>query len=122
MATDHDEARLLRSVALQDANSILVARQRADQELIDSKEALERKTEELLQSNRRLALMAEVANSLILADAPQDHLKAAFDAAAAEIGADIYFNYRVNPNEPDILNLESSRGLGPAQQIAFQQI
>jgi PAS domain S-box-containing protein len=122
MATDHDEERLLRSVALQNANSILVARQRAEQELIESKEALERKTGELLQSNRRLALMAQVANSLILADAPEDQLKAAFEAAAAEIGAEAYFNYRVDPREPGLLTLESSSGLEPTQERTLRQI
>lgn len=54
MPTQEDEEELLRSVALQNAKSILLARQRAERELIESKEALERKTEELTESNRRL--------------------------------------------------------------------
>ncbi len=54
MATDDDEEKLLRSVALQNAQSILLARQRADRELLESKEALERKTAELSEANRRL--------------------------------------------------------------------
>ena len=54
MAADEDEEELLRSVTLQNARSILAARQRAERELIESKEALERKTEELAQANRRL--------------------------------------------------------------------
>jgi two-component sensor histidine kinase len=54
MAADEDEEQLLRSVALQNAKSILAARQRAERELVESKEALERKTEELAQANRRL--------------------------------------------------------------------
>jgi PAS domain S-box-containing protein len=45
-----DEERLLRSVALQNANSILLARQRAEDELVRAKESLERKTEELARS------------------------------------------------------------------------
>jgi PAS domain S-box-containing protein len=40
VATLDDEDRLLRSVALQNANSILVARQRAEEELIRTREAL----------------------------------------------------------------------------------
>jgi PAS domain S-box-containing protein len=44
---DEDEDDLLRSVALQNAQAVLLARQRAEQELIQAKEALERKTEEL---------------------------------------------------------------------------
>ncbi len=45
-----EEDELLRSVAMQNATSILLARQRAEQELIRAKEALELKTRELLQS------------------------------------------------------------------------
>ncbi|HSU87872.1 MAG TPA: PAS domain S-box protein, partial [Terriglobia bacterium] len=44
---DENEDDLLRSVALQNAQAVLHARQRAEQELIEAKEALEQKTEEL---------------------------------------------------------------------------
>ena len=54
MPSDDDEEKQLRSVALQNAQSILLARQRADRELLQSKEALERKTEELSEANRQL--------------------------------------------------------------------
>jgi len=54
MPIDEDEEKLLRSVALQNAKSIFLARQRAERELIESKEALERKTEELTEANRQL--------------------------------------------------------------------
>lgn len=47
MAVKETEDRLLRSAALKNAESILIARQRAERELIATKEALERKTEEL---------------------------------------------------------------------------
>ncbi len=47
---DDDEERLLRSVAIQNANSILLARQRAEQDLLRAKEALEQKTRELAHS------------------------------------------------------------------------
>jgi PAS domain S-box-containing protein len=50
MAADDNEEKLLRSVALRNANSILRARQRAERELLQAKEALERKTEELAHS------------------------------------------------------------------------
>jgi PAS domain-containing protein len=50
MAADNHEEKLLRSVALKNARSILRARQRAERELIDAKEALERKTAELVHS------------------------------------------------------------------------
>src|SRR5258705_11221149 len=42
-----DEEELLRSVALQNAKSILLARQRAEEEMLKAKQALERKTLEL---------------------------------------------------------------------------
>jgi PAS domain S-box-containing protein len=54
MPADDDEEKLLRSVAMQNAKSILRARQRSEQELLESKRALERKTEELTEANRRL--------------------------------------------------------------------
>lgn len=47
MAADDTEEKLPRSVALQNVYGILIARQRAERELIEAKEALERKTEEL---------------------------------------------------------------------------
>ena len=45
-----DEEQLLRSVALQNAQSILIARQRAEEELVRTKEALEEKSAELARS------------------------------------------------------------------------
>jgi signal transduction histidine kinase/ActR/RegA family two-component response regulator len=50
MATPDHEDELLRSTALQNANSILLVRQRAEQDLLLAKEALERKTAELAHS------------------------------------------------------------------------
>jgi PAS domain S-box-containing protein len=49
---DEDEEEMLRSVALQNAQTILLARQRAERELILAKEALEQKTEELAQAKK----------------------------------------------------------------------
>ncbi len=50
---DENEDDLLRSVALQNAQAVLLARQRAEQELIQAKEALEQKTEELAHAKER---------------------------------------------------------------------
>jgi signal transduction histidine kinase/PAS domain-containing protein/ActR/RegA family two-component response regulator len=47
---DDEEDELLRSVALQNANTILLARRRAEEELINAKQALEQKTQELAHS------------------------------------------------------------------------
>jgi PAS domain S-box-containing protein len=54
MPIDEEEEKLLRSVALANAKSILVARQRVERELLESKEALELKTQELSEANQRL--------------------------------------------------------------------
>jgi PAS domain S-box-containing protein len=83
---------------------------------------LERKTEELIKANRRLTLLTRVANSFILVDVPQEHLKATFAAAAAEIGAEYYFNFSFDEATPDILTLESSGGLEPSRENQFRQI
>ena len=61
-----DEEDLLRSVALQNAQSILVARQRAEQELLAAKEALEVRTTELEQANQLIRTIAENAASCLL--------------------------------------------------------
>jgi PAS domain S-box-containing protein len=50
MMADQNEDDLLRSVALQNAQAILAARQRAEQELIEAKQALEQKTDELARA------------------------------------------------------------------------
>ncbi len=47
---DQDEEKLLHSVAMQNATSIVLARQRAEQELVRTREALEAKNKELAQS------------------------------------------------------------------------
>jgi PAS domain S-box-containing protein len=55
-----DEERRLRSVAMQNAQAILLARQRAERDVLEAKEALERKTEELAHS---LAMMRATLES-----------------------------------------------------------
>jgi signal transduction histidine kinase/ActR/RegA family two-component response regulator len=62
-----DEEKLLRSVALQNAQSILVARQRAEEELVRAKQALELKTEELAQSLSMMRATLESTTDGILA-------------------------------------------------------
>jgi PAS domain S-box-containing protein len=63
---NQDEDELLRSVALQNANSILLARQRAEQELLQAKEALELRTEELARSLAMLRATLESTTDGIL--------------------------------------------------------
>ena len=67
MSRPHDdEEELLRSVAIQNAQSILVARQRAEHELIAAKEALELRTAELERANELIRTIAENAASCLL--------------------------------------------------------
>jgi PAS domain S-box-containing protein len=61
-----DEEELLRSVAIQNAQSILLARQRAEQELIAAKEALEVRTVELERAHELIRTIAENASSSLL--------------------------------------------------------
>jgi PAS domain S-box-containing protein len=50
MNTNEDEARTLQTVALQNAQTILAARRRAEEDLLRAKEALERRSAELARS------------------------------------------------------------------------
>jgi PAS domain S-box-containing protein len=122
MEAHNSEEERLRSVALQDVESVLVAHRRVEQELIESRQALEQKTEELSQANRRLTLLTSVTNSLMLADMPQDRLKSTFATVAAEIGAKYYFNYSYDEAKPAFLTLESSAGLEPSHQADFHRV
>lgn len=64
-----DEDELLRSVAIQNAKSILAARQRAEQELISAKETLEARTEELAQSLSMMrATLESTTDGIIVTD------------------------------------------------------
>jgi PAS domain S-box-containing protein len=64
-----EEEKLLRSVAIQNANSILLARRRAEQELVHAKEALELKTEELAQSLSMMrATLESTTDSIVVTD------------------------------------------------------
>ncbi len=78
---DSDEERLLHQVALQNATSIFLARQRAEQELIRTREALEAKTIALAESLERAeALLQERDRARAEADAARRAAQAANDA------------------------------------------
>jgi PAS domain S-box-containing protein len=62
---DHEEEQL-RSVAIQNAQAILRARQKAEQELVAAKEALEARTAELERANALIRTIAENAASCLL--------------------------------------------------------
>lgn len=64
-----DEETLLRSVAIQNAQTILLARQRAEDELRAANEALELRTAELERANELIRTIAEnAASSLLMID------------------------------------------------------
>jgi PAS domain S-box-containing protein len=65
-ARHDDEDDLLRSVVFQNAQSILAARQRAEEELLAAKEALESRTAELERANSLIRTIAENAASCLL--------------------------------------------------------
>jgi len=66
MEKTNDTEELLRSSALRTANSILLARQRAEQELVQAKEALELKTKELAHSLSMMRATLESTSDGIL--------------------------------------------------------
>ena len=67
---DDTEEKQLRSVLLQTANTILQARQRAEEEMIQAKEALERKTEELAHSLAMMrATLESTTDGILVTDA-----------------------------------------------------
>ena len=74
MAMDDDDDALLHSVALQNAQSILLARQRAEEELVRAKEALEARTEELARSLSMMQATLESTTDGILASDDQGRI------------------------------------------------
>jgi PAS domain S-box-containing protein len=67
VAVRDDEEELLRSVAIQNAQSILAARERAERELVEAKEALELKTAQLAHSLSLMRATLESTTDGILA-------------------------------------------------------
>src|SRR5262249_35849128 len=65
---DDEEARL-RSVALQNAQSTLLARQRAEEELVNTRQALEKRTKELASSTAILrATLGSATDGILVTD------------------------------------------------------
>jgi len=66
---DENEDKLLRSVALQNAQAVLLARERAERELIAAKEALERKSAELAEEREFFrVILASIGDAVITTD------------------------------------------------------
>ena len=69
MASEEKEEQLLKSVALQTANAVVIARRRAEQELVETKEALEKKSTELTHSLSMLnATLESTADAILVTD------------------------------------------------------
>jgi PAS domain S-box-containing protein len=66
---DENEDKLLRSVALQNAQAVLLARERAERELIAAKEALERKSAELAEQRESFRVtLSSIGDAVITTD------------------------------------------------------
>ena len=69
MDSDEGEDERLRAAALKNAESIRIARQRAERELLAAKEALERKTEELQQQREWFEVtLSSIGDAVITTD------------------------------------------------------
>jgi PAS domain-containing protein len=68
MAND-DEKKSIRSAALKNAESILIARRRAEEELVAAKESLERTTKELAEQREWFAVtLSSIGDAVITTD------------------------------------------------------
>src|SRR5688500_5527776 len=94
-----DEDKQLRSVALQNIESILQARQRTEQELINTKEALEEERRILELLNQTGAMLA---SKLDLEGVVQAVTDAGTELSGAQFGA---FFYTVRDADGDVFTL-----------------
>ncbi len=70
MPPDDNEEKLLRSVALQNARAVLLARERAERELVSAKEALETESAELRKQREFFRVtLASIGDAVITTDA-----------------------------------------------------
>jgi signal transduction histidine kinase/CheY-like chemotaxis protein len=114
-----DEDERLRSVALQNAGAILVARQRAEHDLLRAKEELERKTEQLEEKTRILEVLQQTGRTLASNLDIKSLVQAATDAATKVIGAEFgAFFYNVADPSGDAYMLYTLAG---APREAFAQ-
>ena len=99
-----DEEKLLRASALQNMQSILAARQRAEQELLRTKETLEEETRYLDLLNRT---NAKLASNLDLETLVQAVTDAATELSGAQFGA---FFYTARNSDGDVFTLYTLSG------------
>lgn len=108
-----DEEKLLRASALQNMQSILAARQRAEQELLRTKETLEEETRYLDLLNRT---NAKLASNLDLETLVQAVTDAATELSGAQFGA---FFYTARNSDGDVFTLYTLSG---APRSAFEKL
>jgi PAS domain S-box-containing protein len=110
VANEDDEDELLRSVALQNANAILLARQRAERELLDAKERAETLAGELKAAVRTAQLGADVGKALTGSDPIAAQLRACVESMVSRLDAALARIWTVN-EDGSLLELRASAGL-----------
>jgi signal transduction histidine kinase/CheY-like chemotaxis protein len=122
MKTKGDEEREVRAVALQNAGAILVARQRAEHDLLRAKEELERKTRQLEEKTRILEVLQQtgrtLASNLDIESLVQSVTDAATEVIGAEFGA---FFYNVTDESGDAYMLYTLSGVSREAFAGFGQ-
>lgn len=86
--------------------------------------AIHRQTaqESFERRSRRADMLCSIAQRLVVVDDPKLDLKPAFDAVRAEIGADLYFNYGIDPDDDQKMVLLNSYGIAPELQSQFSRL
>jgi PAS domain S-box-containing protein len=113
-----NEEDLLRSVALRNAQSILLARQKAERELVAAKEALELRTGELERANELIRTIAENAASCLLMLDERGHASYMNPAAIEETGYSLE-EFAKTPFH-EVLHASSEEGGHPAEECPFR--
>jgi PAS domain S-box-containing protein len=108
-SADEEEARL-RSVALQNSSAILLARQRAEQELVQAKERAEKLAAELRAAMRTAQLGADVGRILTGNDPMPDQLRACTASMVRHLDAAFARIWTVSA-DGTVLELQASAGL-----------
>jgi hypothetical protein len=110
LAVIDEEEELLRSVALQNASAVLLARQRAELNLIQAKELAEGLAAELQIALRRAQLGADVGKALTRAEPLSGQLRACASAITRHLDAALARIWTVSA-DGSVLELQASAGL-----------
>lgn len=92
------------------------AAQRARRRMAEHERSLEQRTESL-------RLVSEAAAGLLAASDPEEMVVALFEKVRGFLGADAFFNYRLDTDcDPPVLRLEAAGGLPDAARAAFAEM